>query len=249
MDERTAIEQRWSAGRANMAGQERVRLSASEQRWLDQHPTVEVGAVENFAPLTFYDAQGQLSGLTAQLLTLISQRSGLTFNVQRGNSLDQQIQQLKDGKIDVLPVVTPSIEREVELRFTRAYLNNPFVLVSATTPGSPRTLDDMAGKRLAIYRGHPLLGFIRARAPTVRLVEVQSPAQGLEWVIKGQAEGAVSSLIVARYLITRQYRERLRISSTVGDEPARIALATHRGALELHSILNKALLSLSLIHI
>jgi two-component system sensor histidine kinase EvgS len=245
MDQRTAIEQRWSAGRANMAGQERVRLSASEQRWLDQHPTVQVGAIESFAPLTFYDAQGQLSGLTAQLLTLISQRSGLTFKVQRGNSLDQQIQQLKDGKIDVLPVVTPGIERELELRFTRAYLNNPFVLVSASTPGSPRTLDDMAGKRLAIYRGHPLLGFIRARAPNVRLVEVQSPAQGMEWVIKGQADGAVSSLIVARYLVTRQYRERLRISSTVGDEPARIALATNRGALELHSILNKALLSIS----
>ena len=48
----------------------------------------------------------------------------------------------------------------------------------------------MAGKRLAIYRGHPLLGFIRARAPNVRLVEVQSPAQGMEWVIKGQADGA-----------------------------------------------------------
>ncbi|MHC8402010.1 transporter substrate-binding domain-containing protein [Pseudomonas sp. MDT1-17] len=245
MDQRLAIEQRWSAGRANMTGLQRVSLSANERRWLDRHPTVTVAVVENFAPLSFYDAQGRFSGLTAQLLTLISQRSGLNFNVQRGNSLDQQVHQLKAGKIDVLPVVTPSIEREVELHFTRAYLNNPFVLVSATTPGSPRTLDDMAGKRLAIYRGHPLFGFIRARAPTVRLVEVQSPEQGMEWVMKGQADGAVSSMIVARYLITRQYRERLRISSTVGDEPARIALATDRGALELHSILNKALLSIS----
>jgi two-component system sensor histidine kinase EvgS len=245
MEQRVVIEVRWSAGRANAAGQDQVRLSPSEQRWLDRHPTVTVGAIDNFAPLTFYDAQGRFNGLTAQLLTLISQRSGLTFEVQRGHSLDRQIEQLQDGEIDLLPVVTPSTEREDALLFTRAYLSNPFVLVSATTTGSPRTLDDLAGKRLAIYRGHPLFGFLQARAPQVRLVEVQSPAEGMERVIKGQADATLSSLIVARYLIARHYPDRLRVSSTVGDQPARIALATHRGALELHSILNKALLSIS----
>ncbi|MCP1444509.1 two-component system sensor histidine kinase EvgS [Pseudomonas sp. GGS8] len=245
MEQRLAIEVRWSAGRASTAGQQQVRLSASEQRWLDRHPKVIVGAIDNFFPLTFYDAQGQLNGLTAQLLTLISQRSGLTFEVQRGHSLDRQIEQLQNGEIDLLPVVTPSTEREDTLLFTRSYLSNPFVLVSATTAGSPRTLDDLAGKRLAIYRGHPLFGFIQTWVPQVRLVEVQSPAEGMEWVIKGQADATVSSLIVARYLIARQYRDRLRVSSTVGDQPARIALATARGALELHSILNKALLSIS----
>lgn len=245
MEQRLAVEVRWSAGRASTAGQQQVRLSVSEQRWLDRHPTVTVGAIDNFAPLTFYDAQGRLSGLTAQLLTLISQRCGLTFEVQRGHSLDRQIEQLRDGEIDLLPVVTPSTEREDALLFTRAYLSNPFVLVSKTKVGSPRTLDDLAGKRLAIYRGHPLFGFIQARAPQVRLVEVQSPAEGMEWVIGGRADATLSSLIVARYLIARQYHEQLRVSSTVGDQPARIALATARGALELHSILNKALLSIS----
>ncbi|WLI10901.1 MULTISPECIES: transporter substrate-binding domain-containing protein [Pseudomonas] len=245
MDQRAGIELRWSAGRAAMVGQQQVRLSASEQRWLERHPTVRVGVIDNFAPLTFYDAQGRLSGLTAQLLTLISQRSGLTFQMQRGQSLDRQIEQLQDGEIDLLPVITPSTKREETLLFTRAYLSNPFVLVTAATAGSPGTLDDLAGKRLAIYRGHPLFEFMQAQAPQVRLVEVQSPAEGMEWVIKGRADAALSSLIVARYLIARHYRDRLRISSTVGDQPARIALATHRSALELHSILNKALLSIS----
>ncbi|MVV47433.1 transporter substrate-binding domain-containing protein [Pseudomonas sp. PB120] len=245
MDQRLAIEQRWSAGRATMAGQQRVSLSASEQRWLDRHPKVIVGAVENFAPLSFYDAQGKFSGLTAQLLNLISQRSGLSFEVQRGSSLEQQKQRLKTGAIDVLPAIIPSAEDEEHLRFTRAYLSNPFVLVSANTPGSPRTLEDLAGKRLAIYHSHPMRDFIQTRAPQVQMVEVDSLGEGLEWVMKGQADAALSSLFMTHYLIARHYRDRLRITSTVGDEPARITLATDRGALELHSILNKALLSIS----
>lgn len=245
LEHRYRIEQRWSAGPAEMAEQARVQLSAAEQQWLEQHPSVRVGAIEDFAPLTFFDADGRFSGLSAQLLSLISQRSGLHFEIVRGGSLDRQIEQLKAGELDVLPVVTPSSEREAELQFTRAYLNNPFVLVSAATAQSPRTLDELTGKRLAIYRGHPLRGYLLARVPGIRLVEVKSPAEGMALIAKGQADATVSSLLVARFLIARQYRERLRIIGTVGDQPARIALATTAQAPALHSILNKALLSIA----
>jgi two-component system sensor histidine kinase EvgS len=245
MERRQRIEQRWSAGLAEMAEQSRVQLSASEREWLEQHPVVRVGAIEDFAPLTFFDADGRFSGLSAQLLNLISQRSGLKFDIVRGASLDRQIEQLKAGELDVLPVVTPSSERETELQFTRAYLNNPFVLVSANTAQGPLNLDDLAGKRLAIYRGHPLRSYLLGRVPRVRLVDVKSPAEGMAMITKGQVDATVSSLLVARFLIARHYREHLRISGTVGDQPARIALATAPQMPALHSILNKALLSIA----
>lgn len=245
MERRQRIEQRWSAGLAEMAEQSRVQLSASEQQWLDQHPVVRVGVIEDFAPLTFFDAAGRLSGLSAQLLSLISQRSGLNFQIVRGTSLDRQIEQLKAGELDLLPVVTPSSEREAELQFTRAYLNNPFVLVAASSTQVPLNLDDLAGKRLAIYRGHPLRSYLSARAPQLRLVETASPAEGMAMIAKGQVDITVSSLVVARFLIARHYRDRLRISGTVGDQPARIAMATAPQMSALHSILNKALLSIA----
>jgi len=245
MEHRQRIEQRWSVGLAEMAEQSRVQLSASEQAWLDQHPRVRVGAIDDFAPLTFFDADGRFSGLSAHLLSLISQRSGLNFEIVRGASLDRQIEQLKAGELDVLPVVTPSSEREIELQFTRAYLNNPFVLVSAITVQGPLHLDDLAGKRLAIYRGHPLRSYLLGRVPHLRLVEVKSPAEGMALIAKGQVDATVSSLLVARFLIARHYRERLRITGTVGDQPARIALATSPQMPALHSILNKALLSIA----
>jgi two-component system sensor histidine kinase EvgS len=245
MEHRQRIELRWSVGLAEMAEQSRVQLSASEQAWLDQHPVVRVGAIDDFAPLTFFDADGRFSGLSAQLLSLISQRSGLNFAIVRGVSLDHQIEQLKAGELDVLPVVTPSSERETDLQFTRAYLNNPFVLVAASSAQAPLKLDDLAGKRLAIYRGHPLRGYLLGRVPGIRLVDAKSPAEGMAMIAKGQVDATVSSLLVARFLIARHYRERLRITGTVGDQPARIALATAPQMPALHSILNKALLSIA----
>ncbi|NNA54646.1 ATP-binding protein [Pseudomonas koreensis] len=245
MERRLMIEQRWSVGRAEVSAQAHVHLSVGEQRWLDEHPVIRVGAIEDFAPLTFFDADGRFRGLAAQLLSLIGQRSGLKFEIVRGRSLDRQIEQLKAGELDLLPVVTPSRERELELRFTRAYLNNPFVLISATTAQSPRSLDDLAGKRVAIYRGHPLRDFLLERVPLIRLVDTQGPADGMALIANGQADATISSLLVARYLIARQYRERLHITTTVGDQPARIALATAPQAAALHTIMNKALLSIA----
>ncbi|WP_130911613.1 transporter substrate-binding domain-containing protein [Pseudomonas sp. Sample_9] len=245
MERRHLIEQRWSVGLAEMAEQSRVQLSAAEQQWLDQHPVVRVGAVEDFAPLAFFDADGRFNGLAAQLLSLIAQRSGLNFEIVRGTSLNDQFEQLQTGALDVLPVVTPSTEREAQLQFTRAYLNNPFVLVSAVNGQHPLPLDELAGKRLAIYRGHPLRDYLLQRVPGLRLVEVKSPAEGMALIARGQVDVTVSSLLVARFLIARQYRDRLRITGTVGDQPARIALATAPQSALLHSILNKALLSIA----
>ncbi|MBV4487225.1 transporter substrate-binding domain-containing protein [Pseudomonas sp. SWRI153] len=245
MERRHLIEQRWSVGLAGMAEQSRVQLSVAEQQWLDHHPVVRVGAVDDFAPLAFFDADGRFSGLSAQLLRMIAQRSGLDFEIVRGTSLNEQFEQLRAGKLDILPVVTPSTEREAQLQFTRAYLNNPFVLVSAANAQSPLPLDDLAGKRLAIYRGHPLRDYLLQRVPGLLLVEVKSPAEGMAMIARGQVDVTVSSLLVARFLIARQYRDRLRITGTVGDQPARIALATAPQSALLHSILNKALLSIA----
>lgn len=243
VQERMTILRRWRAG-SSVSGAQRLQLSAREQRWMDSHQSVRVGVIDNFAPLSFYDDKGEFRGLSAQVLDRISLHTGLKFELVRGNSLYQQIELVKQGGIDLLAVITPSTERQEELRFTRPYLINPFVLVSAGGTGDPATLDDLAGKRLAIYSGHALREFILARVPGVRFVDVQTPSEGMALVVKGQADAALSSLIIARYLIAREYRHALEITSTVGTEPARISFATNRGARELYSILNKALLSM-----
>ena len=245
MEQRLAMELRWSAGRADRAAQSRVSLSDSEQQWLDQHPVVRVGAIDDFAPLAFFDADGRFSGLTAQLLNLISQRSGLTFEVVRGQSLDRQVEQLRSGELDLLPVLTPSRERELEMRFTRSYANSPFVLITDLKAQAPRSLEEMAGKRLALYRGNPLREYLLEHVPQINLIELSSPADGTRALLDGRADATLSSLLVARYQIDHQYRERLRIVSTLGDQPARIAMATAPDAPQLQSILNKALLGIA----
>lgn len=244
-NERMAVLRRWSAGGAGMPGRKILHFSASERRWMDQHPRVKVAINENYLPLTFIDDAGKFRGVSADVLTKVSQLTGLKFDIQRVDSVNDLIERVTSGEADMLAAITPSAEREGSLRFTRPYLSNPFVMVNAVGTDSPHTLDEMAGKRLALIQGNLLREYLLENYPLVRLVEADNTFHAMAMVDKGEADGAINSLISASYMISRQYRGRLQVSSTVGTQPARITMATSRGALELYSILDKALLSIS----
>ncbi|MGN8278218.1 transporter substrate-binding domain-containing protein [Pseudomonas sp. SMN5] len=245
--ERMDILRRWSAGGASMPGQQALQFSVNEQRWLDTHPRIRVVIDENFLPLTFIDQQGQFRGISADVLARIGLRTGLKFDIQRGKSVYDLIEQVKSGQADMLAAITVSTESDDEdaLRFTRPYLTNPFVLVAPPNAQAPLTLNQMAGKRLALVRGNVLQQYLQEHFPEVQRVPAENVPEAMAMVAAGTVDGAINSLISARYMISRQYRDRLQITSTVGTLPARIALATPRGSVELYSILDKALLSIS----
>ena len=243
--ERMIILRRWSAGGASMPGQQALHFSASEQRWMAQHPRLRVAIDDSFLPLSFYSQDGEFRGISADVLAKVALRTGLKFDVQRAQSVPELLEQIRGNRADVLITLTPSVEREDTLRFTRPYLSTPFVLVSRIDANSPGTLDDMLGKRLAVIRGNPVRDMLVEQYPRVTLVDADNAQQAMDMVANGQAEAAVNSLITARYMISRQYRDRLRITSTVGTRSAQVAFATARGALELYSILDKALLSIA----
>ncbi|MFJ4247039.1 transporter substrate-binding domain-containing protein [Pseudomonas sp. NPDC089741] len=242
--ERMTILRRWSAGGASMPGQQALHFSVSEQRWMAQHPRLRVAIDDSFLPLSFYGQDGEFRGISADVLAKVALRTGLKFDVQRAQSVPELLEQVRGNRADLLITLTPSVEREDTLRFTRPYLSTPFVLVSRIDANSTGTLDDMVGKRLAVIRGNPVRDMLVEQYPRVTLVDADNAQQAMAMVANGQAEAAVNSLITARYMISRQYRERLRITSTVGTQSAQVAFATARGALELYSILDKALLSI-----
>lgn len=244
-NEQMEILRRWSSGNLGVIGRERLRLSASEQRWLDKHPRVKVTALDKFQPLSFFNDHGQLQGLSAEVLAQISLRTGLKFDVVRGQSLPRQVSQVSEGSADMIAFITPSVDREDLIRFTRPYLNNPFVLISRDDGSRPITIEDMAGKRLAVIRGSVQREIISHEYPEIQLVDAEDSAQAMELVVSGAADGTVNALIIARYIIAQHYRDRLRITSTVGSQPARVAFGVGRGQLELYSILDKALLSIT----
>jgi two-component system sensor histidine kinase EvgS len=243
-NEQMNILRRWGANGVSMPGTQSLQLSEAEQRWLERHPRVRVAINANIPPITFTDSEGRFRGIGVDVLAKISLRTGLQFDIQAMRSVAEMTQGINNGEVDVLAGIGLSSLREDALLFTRPFLTSPTVLVTRIAPDSPKTLDEMAGKTLALTQGNIAGEFIRQHFPLIRCVDAPLSADAMEMVAQGKAQGGINSLISARYLISRQYRDRLQVTSTVGTDPARSTLATSREATELHSILDKALLSI-----
>lgn len=243
--ERTAIMNRWGAGGDIFLADRTLQLNAREQRWLSQHPKVTVLVSESYAPLTFYDHEGNFKGLTADLLELIRVRSGLKFDIIRAYNFEEMIDAVSTGKADMIAAIIPSNQRQDRLSFTRPYLLNSFVLVTRKDSESIG-FETLRGKRLAIVPTNPLSEQLRRDYPDITLVKAANVLDSLDLLAQGRADGAVSTLISANYLLAmHRFDTRLKISATLGTEQARTTMATARDALELNSILNKALLSIT----
>ncbi|WP_085707727.1 transporter substrate-binding domain-containing protein [Pseudomonas sp. B35(2017)] len=244
ISDRMAILRRWGAGDLNVAGLDPLPFTAAEQRWMQSHPRLTVAVNDGLPPVSFFDGQGEFRGIGAEVLAKVSQRTGLKFDVVRSSSMEKLIEQIRAGKADLIAAFTPSTAREGELRFTRPYLTSPFVLITRDLPDRAQSLQGMVGKRLAMRRGNALQDYLRESFPGIQLIETTTSAEALALVDKGDADGALNSLINGRYMILRQYRDRLRVAAVVGPLSAPTGFATDRGALELYSILDKALQSI-----
>ena len=243
-EERQTILRRWHAGSASLSGKNRVHFTASEQRWMDAHPRVRVAVDSSFVPLSFYSSEGEFRGVTADLLAKISLRSGLKFDVQQGFAVPELVDRIESGQADLLVSLTPSADRVGKLRFTRPYLNTPYVLVSRAGDNAAATLDQLDGRRLVLTQGSAVKDMIATRYPGIQLREAGNALEAMAMVASGEVDAAVSSLITARYMISWQYRDQLQITSTVGTSAAYMAFATGLEARELHSILDKTMFSI-----
>ncbi len=244
--EQESIAKRWSAGSDILLSDQKLQLTQREARWLLKHPVVNVVVNETMAPLTFFDASGDFRGITADLLEMIRLRTGLRFEIQRANSLDTMTRMISRHETDIISAINPSASRESALSFTRPYLVNSFVLLTAKGDGQPASLEQLAGKKLALTRGNPLTDYLRSQYPQITLVETGDIYRATELLAEEKVQGAVSTLVIANYLLASGlFQDRLQISATIGTQPAMFSLATARDASELSSIFNKALLSIA----
>ena len=244
--ERENIAKRWGAGSDILLTDHNLQLTDREKTWLAQHPVVRVVVNEAYAPLSFFDSNGNLRGVTADLLDLIRMRTGLRFDIQGSRNDGEMIKKISDGQADLVTALLPSAQRETSLNFTRPFLQNSFVLLTRKAVDSPTQLEQMQGKRLTIAQGNPLVEYLRRDFPGITLIETPDTFSAVEMLAEGQADGTVNSLVIANYFIaSRIFEHPLQISTTIGTRQAAFSLATARESEELNAILNKALLSIA----
>ncbi|WP_156156613.1 transporter substrate-binding domain-containing protein [Pseudomonas tussilaginis] len=242
-DRQQAIVKLWTGGDVALA-EGKLALTPQEKRWIDRHPKVRLVINDDLAPIAYYNTDGNFSGIVADLLVMISMRTGLQFEVQRSASFTNIMKALKNKQAD-LGILTASPDREAFLRFSRPFGVTTFSLVtSAKSSNAAVDLASLQGKRLAIAEGHVLFNKIAEEFPQIRLVSTSTSIDALSLVNDGEADAALMSLSVARYYVARLYEQELKVANIIDNGQASGSFAMSRSETELQSILDKALQSI-----
>lgn len=234
------IQQRWRGGSSASDKQElKPQLSQLEEKWLSENPQVTVSVLDDNFPLSYTDQQGQFQGILADVLAAIQKRIGLQFVIRREKKLTDAFAALRQGESQVLAGTSLYSAQQQGLLASRAMFYSSRALVVSRNASM-----DILPQRLAYLYGEQPEEKLREYYPDSQLLAVNRWQQGLDKILRGEADGMLMPLIVAEPLVTGRYAKQLRLAQGLWHEPLRVVLATAGKQYTLASILDKTLMSL-----
>jgi len=191
-------------------------LTPEEQAWVAKHPVLLFAPERDFPPFSFVDSQGQHRGMSADVLELVQEHTGLKFQAVAASDRATNIDRLKRREVDLLTSLRPTAEREQFIAFTSAYVSSPAVVLRRRGDHRPGDLASMGGERVTVDRSSAIESFVHESFPQVTLVPVDVAAQGLRDLVFGDVDACAINLATASFVIERDRLGGLRVAGETG---------------------------------
>jgi two-component system sensor histidine kinase EvgS len=229
----------WGGGLYVHASQKPL-YNPEQLRWLATRPQIQVVANGAMPPYSFFDDDGNYSGLVADLLRDISLRSGLRFHVVERNSTQDVMDSLQTGAAQMAPFMLMTPEHQPFLNFTEPFGTSTFALVGVR--GGPlNSLENLRHKRVSLTFGSPAVNLLRQSYPDIVLVEKENPLESLLAVANGEVEAAVVLLPIARYLVDQYFPKNLSVLTSLPTLQANLAFSVTKDQPLLFQVINTTL--------
>ena len=223
----------------------KVVLTEAEKRWLLRHPVIRLGALKDWAPMEFVDDNGQLIGVTADLMEMIESRAEITIEVQLFDEWSQMLDALKEKSIDMVASMEKTLVRERFANFTDGYWPQHWALVMPGGTNEVHSVGALKGKRLAVVKGYQLIPYIHEHFPNVLLQIVPDARSGFEAIRQGKADAYIDGMVAAASeLKDGDYRD-LSFSLVDDIDPAVERIGVRSDWPVLVGILNKVLMTIT----
>lgn len=168
-------------------------------------------AETGWPPFEYLDHRGEWSGLTADYLRLIAERQGRELETVVFRDWDAVLEAVETGDADVAGSFAQVEGRAEALNYTESYVDNPVVLVTRRDSEDLRRLEDLAGRSLAVERGHALDQLIPDAYPQIDLQRFADAEDALQAVATGEAEAWAGSLLVMAWVAERHGLANLQV--------------------------------------
>lgn len=221
-----------------------LTLTDEEQAWLSAHPQLRLGVDASWPPFEYRDQEGRYQGLAADYIAVIQERLGTTFTPIEPISWSEVLEQARQNKLDLLPGVMSTPERQGYLAFTRPYLDFPIVILAHEGGPKPRDLKGLYGLKVAVVENYAPHELLRTHHPDLNLVALPNVSSALQALATDEVDAVVGDLASSVWSLRQLRLEGLYVS---GETPYRyqLAMAVPREQKILVGILDKVISDMS----
>lgn len=203
-DEMRIIENRWlgaSDSRQRGATGE-VTLTASETAWLEsRNYRVSMCIDPDWLPLEGTDADGNHSGLSAEVFRMFAERTPIRFEVLATESWQASMQAARDRHCDLLAMAMKTPERSEFMHFTEPYLVVPNVVLGRIEAPFIERVGELRGQRVGVVEDYAFAELLQERYPSLNLIEVANEQTGLRMLHGHELDGYITTLPTASHYI------------------------------------------------
>ena len=238
-EEHRKIRERWIPHSGDLLAP-KLELNAEERQWLAQHPVIRVASGADYAPFSFR-ADGQYQGLAIDYLQLAAKQLGFTVEFVADLTRAEQLQQVRDKRIDLLTNVAKTPARGGYVNFTRPLLAMPAVIVTRSVHPIIQDLEELNGKSVALLKDFAVNEIMQYEHPQIVINTCTSALQCVDLVAQGKTTATIGDLSVLSPLLQARYAGQLKINSIVPAFDINQSFGVRKDWPELARLLDKAL--------
>ena len=171
------------------------------------HDTITIASEPDYPPYCIVNADGKADGFSVELFKAATDAVGLNVEIKIG-IWNQIKQDLAEGRIDALPLVGITPEREHLYDFTMPYLSlHGAVFVRKGTEGI-ETLADLKDKEIVVMKGDNAEEFVRREKISNKIYTTNTFEEAFKELAKGRYDAIITQRITGLNLL-----EQLKLKS------------------------------------
>lgn len=170
-----------------------LSLNTNEKGYIDKIKNLNVGVLTNLPPFQYKD-NGDLSGISLEVLNYIAEKTGLTFTYIEADSQQSLYQMLEDGSIDIIANMPYDYATAAKqnISMTRPYVNSQHILLL----NSSITNNNLNEKTLASLTDNEFFQDLDVNKKNYDTIE-----ECIEAVENGDADYTYVDMYIAQYFI------------------------------------------------
>ena len=213
-------------------------FTREELAYIKEHPVIYYGSDPSWAPIEYTDPKtGELSGITAEILNLLEEYTGLDFVYKPSETFSQALDKLKYGEVEMLTALSHEYQwaSDNNVNLSTSYLDSYIVMIYSNNKKAPEST-------VALPRNFNITARVVEGGDYENVLYYDTTEECIQAVADGLALCTYTNNYIANYHLSNLAYRNLsatKISSISED----IAIAVSKNAdLRLLSIIDKTLL-------